>query len=249
MSDLHLEFAPFEVPSLPEDHETTLLLAGDIAVGERPHTYVDFLIKASAQFAHVVYVPGNHEYYGGNIGTTWQFMKDTMAEALGTVRNLHMINNETVTVGDTTIIGATLWTDFLNGNPLEMLNAQAMMNDYRKIREGKRKIRPYDTLKLHQKSKFYIFQQLRALRPEGSNEGPMNDILIMTHHAPSTKSISPQYANSPVNGSYANNLPIPVTWVHGHVHTSNDYYAPARVLSNPRGYEDENKEFDPWLRF
>ena len=40
----------------------------------------------------------------------------------------------------------------------------------------------------------------------------------------------------------------PALWVHGHTHDSCDYQVGVtRVVCNPRGYEDENKRFDPEL--
>ncbi len=40
----------------------------------------------------------------------------------------------------------------------------------------------------------------------------------------------------------------PALWVHGHTHDSCDYHVGAtRVVCNPKGYEYENKAFDPEL--
>ncbi|MBL8934572.1 MAG: serine/threonine protein phosphatase, partial [Archangium sp.] len=58
-SDLHLEFAPFEPPDCAG--VDVVILAGDIDVKGRG-------VGFAKRFAcPVVYVPGNHEYYGGAI--------------------------------------------------------------------------------------------------------------------------------------------------------------------------------------
>ena len=79
--------------------------------------------------------------------------------------------------------------------------------------------------------------------------------VVVSHHAPSARSLDPRCADDPVDAGYASALePLiehlqPVAWIHGHVHRSVDYVvASTRVVCNPRGYADEpNREFDPGL--
>jgi predicted phosphodiesterase len=63
LSDLHTEFADF-VP--PETDADTIILAGDIGVG------VEGVRWAARYYPDrpVIYVPGNHEFYGHDIGVT-----------------------------------------------------------------------------------------------------------------------------------------------------------------------------------
>jgi len=65
LSDLHTEFADF---SPPETGADVVILAGDIGVG------VGGVEWAARRFSKVpvVYVPGNHEFYGHDIGLTDQ---------------------------------------------------------------------------------------------------------------------------------------------------------------------------------
>lgn len=77
-------------------------------------------------------------------------------------------------------------------------------------------------------------------------------IVIVTHHAPSLKSISEEYKNDLLSAAFASNLeylferyPNIKLWCHGHVHNSVDYkLGNARVIANPLGYGNENKNFD-----
>ena len=75
-------------------------------------------------------------------------------------------------------------------------------------------------------------------------------LIVMTHHAPTFKSIHPKYINDrQLNGAYASDLsdfildrPLIKYWLHGHIHATNDYMVgDCRVISNPRGYVMESK--------
>ncbi|MGB7300500.1 MAG: metallophosphoesterase, partial [Burkholderiaceae bacterium] len=82
--------------------------------------------------------------------------------------------------------------------------------------------------------------------------------VVVTHFAPSRKSIHPQFADSPLNACFVSDLEAhilrwqPDLWVHGHTHNSFDYsVGQTRVVCNPRGYAPggdlENPLFDPTL--
>lgn len=79
---------------------------------------------------------------------------------------------------------------------------------------------------------------------------------MITHHAPSFRSVSPRFAGSPLNGGFVSDLdgfiashPIRI-WIHGHTHDSFDYRIGAtRILANPFGYPGRirNPMFDPGM--
>ena len=89
--------------------------------------------------------------------------------------------------------------------------------------------------------------------------------IVMTHHAPSGRSLLGGRCTEALDASYASNLePLirqyaPDFWIHGHIHERCDYQlAGTRILANPRGYvraatgrhrpaEIENSQFDPGL--
>jgi hypothetical protein len=107
-----------------------------------------------------IYVPGNHEFYGCDIDRT---VEKARAAAAGT--NVHVMQDDTVTIGGITFLGATLWTDFdLFGDPdYAMATAGETMNDYRKIRmrSYELRLRPKNTLKRHMVSRDFIARELR----------------------------------------------------------------------------------------
>lgn len=154
-------------------------------------------------------------------------------------------------------LGCTLWTDFNlfgeGASVLARMDAQTKMNDYRVIRvsDRYRRLRPDDT-------HYYFQQSLSFLKRELAEpfDGPT---VVITHHAPSMRSISQRYRMDPLTPAYASNLddlmgPHINLWIHGHVHHSNDDDCHGtRVVSNPRGYQEPhqgtsgNPDFVPCL--
>jgi len=70
--------------------------------------------------------------------------------------------------------------------------------------------------------------------------------IVITHHAPSIKSVPEEYKNIPVTAAYASNLEDfilehqPIYWIHGHIHTPCQYnIGETDVICNPHGYIDE----------
>ena len=98
LSDLHLGFAPFERPRTEAD---VVVLAGDIA---RPREAVTWAMEFDRP---VLYVAGNHEFYGGSIEGTLAELK-RLCE--GT--NVHLLDDSELALGGVRFLGTTLWTDF-----------------------------------------------------------------------------------------------------------------------------------------
>jgi Icc-related predicted phosphoesterase len=67
--------------------------------------------------------------------------------------------------------------------------------------------------------------------------------VVVTHHAPSSKSVPPRYAHDLLTPAFASNLDVlmdgdrTALWIHGHMHDPFDYeICGTRVVCNPRGY-------------
>ena len=82
--------------------------------------------------------------------------------------------------------------------------------------------------------------------------------VVITHHAPSRRSIHPRFADSLLNACFVSDAERLLDgsrarlWIHGHTHDSFDYALNGtRVVCNPRGYVkngvNENPRFDPNL--
>ena len=240
LSDLHLEFAPFTMNDVRAD---VVVLAGDVHTGRNG---IKWILKTITD-RPVVYVLGNHEFYGQKIP---KLIRDIKEIAEGT--NVHVLENDKIEIGGVTFFGATLWTDFnLDGDPvLAEVAAQTGMTDFRRIRVSPtyRRFRPRDARLFHTQSLEWLAQQ-KTLASLGMRS------VIVTHHAPSRRSIPPRFLSDPLNPAFASNLERFVTesgaalWVHGHIHDHSDFkIAETRVIANPRGYPSEPyTSFDPNL--
>lgn len=142
LSDLHLEFADF-IPE-PTDAEV-VILAGDTHKGAKGIAW------AKQHFPNqiVLYVLGNHEYYGQAYP---KLLSEIRTQAQNS--NVQVLENDVFSFGDVTFLGCTLWTDFaLFGNPkLAGVYAMQHMTDYKKIRVSPTfsKLRSIDTATIHQ---------------------------------------------------------------------------------------------------
>jgi hypothetical protein len=241
LSDLHLSQGPLKIP---ENDADLVILAGDVA---RPKEAVSW----ASEFAKpVLYVPGNHEFYGGSIGGTVRELKQLCS---GT--KIHVLDNEELIVGGVRFLGATLWTDFnLFGEGEQrvaaMREALAFMRDFSRIRAGEATqtmFTPADSAALFKTHAGWLETKLAERYP-----GPT---VVITHHAPSRQSIHPRFSDSLLNACFVSAAEHLVDgsrarlWIHGHTHDSFDYLLNGtRVVCNPRGYskgaENENPLFD-----
>lgn len=233
LSDLHIEFAPFEPPPTEAD---IVILAGDTHVGIRGVEWA----KQAFPKQPVLYVLGNHEYYGQALPKIISKLR-TATEG----SNVTVLENDLIVIDDVTFFGCTLWTDFrlLNRERIATYIAQTCMNDFKQIRVSPqyRHLRPTDTMALHLESK--------RLLQEAINSGTQIEVII-THHAPSGRSIPSAFGDAVLDdllkAAYASALEKLVVesgakvWVHGHLHTGSEYQlGNTRVICNPRGYPSE----------
>lgn len=246
-SDIHLEHF-YSKESFSVGSGEVLILAGDIltakgfkTTGLLNKTYKHFLNSCSENYQTVLYVLGNHEHYGYCFDHTANKIKENLPN------NIYLLDNDKFVIGNWIFLGSTFWTDFRNENPLDMLWAHMNMNDYKSIRitNTYRKLNPNDILSQHKISKHYFNTQLEFYKNY--------NVFIISHMAPSYRSISEQYMGDDLNSSFANSLGEWITdnpqikyWIHGHCHNSSDYYiGECRIICNPYGYRGDNNEFNP----
>lgn len=221
--------------------QVILSIAGDAneidSSSGRSKRLVEALKKLSEIYRAVVYVPGNHEYYGGKINTA----DEKLVQWMEGVENFHYLNCGHVKIDNYNFIGATLWTDFDGGNPVKMLMCQQSMNDYRYIRKlflernECHRLNPQMVIGINREHLKFIKDKLTEL------QGQKN--IVVTHHSPSHRSITEGYKGDPLNAAYHNDLDSliedmqPIIWQHGHVHSFHRYkIGKTTVIANPRGY-------------
>lgn len=257
VSDLHLERIDLSedgkvLPRLPKDHKSILIVAGDLLPVKRLSRISAILEDWSQRFRHVLFVPGNHEHYGMNLSDSMmslRWLKDDSSE----MENVIVLNPGKIEIDGVTFIGSTLWSD-LDRNSFAarqavtaktMDGSRTVLADYCAIyKHDDVPITPDVTMSLHWKDRDFIFQEVDQCK-EGQK------IVVITHHLPSYSSVHPMYLHDTVTPSFASELGWEIQdrdillWVHGHTHSSCDYdINGTRILCNPKGYGDENHEFN-----
>jgi predicted phosphodiesterase len=246
-SDIHLEHS-YPGQYFDPGKGDVLILAGDILCahhlnknGYLNDIYRKFISDCSEDFETVLYVKGNHEAFSSNYEGAHKTIKSALPD------NFHLLENDTVKIGNTHFLGFTLWTNFFNEDPFEMMDAQSYMGDYSSIRIGSnyRKLNTNDTLGFHKNSINYLNSKLQELKDER--------VFVISHHCPTLQGIAPQFKNSRCNGSFCSDLDNLIlantnikNWVSGHVHTPYDFnIGQCRMSCNPRGYPGEKTRFNP----
>jgi len=226
LSDLHLEF----LKTFPKinGNANLAILVGDIGKITCSN-FIDFFKYMSETFKKVIYVPGNHEYYGKvPICELKQMYKDELSK----FPNISLLDNDTVEYDGYRFIGSTLWS-----NP----ESAKGLNDFKMIhkKEGDNvvPISIYDFKAMHVEAKDFIKDELA--------KDDMPKILV-THFPPLRNGTShPKYF--PPNPYFANtledldfNLKNVKAWLSGHTHFSYDFEKDGiRFLSNQFGYPGE----------
>lgn len=230
-SDLHLEGRKYEIMELPDDGETTLILAGDIHTGDNA---TDFLLPLIARFQDVVYVMGNHEFYWNDMDKTRKWWRAAQRYK----NNFHVLDNGVLEYHDMRIIGTTLWTQT---NDPEMAR---YMNDYNVIYKNGTVLTPEDTRELFLQNVEFLTEEL-----DKPYDGKT---VVVTHHAPVEACVQPNWVGHFLNKCFHANLEWMLEkydidmWFHGHMHqTVHTTYEGVEIFANPRGYagDDSNPNF------
>jgi predicted phosphodiesterase len=244
LSDLHLGFGALD---RPENDADLVILAGDVS---RPREAAAWAMRFGKP---VLYVLGNHEFYGSSLDGAANQLKRLCA---GT--QVHVLDDSEIVIGRVRFLGTTLWTDFeLFGDGEEQASAKSqarrLMRDFSRIRSTEAAdavFTPEDSAALFERQAGWLDNRLDV-----HHDGPT---VVITHHAPSRRSIHPRFADSLLNACFVSDAERLVgadrvqLWIHGHTHDSFDYLVNGtRVVCNPRGYAkggvNENPLFDPDL--
>jgi hypothetical protein len=262
ISDLHIDIfnnAWRDPPALDVDG---LIVIGDTT---NPMTSgMPWIAETFASVPNIIWVPGNHCYYRGALGSgeenTFYQEQTARAREMAARLGITFLQNDTVEIcgrnGDGTVrfVAATMWSDF-SILPRAMTVKDAMSqsqkgwyeggwrnyerdyhNDFREIRFGGP----------GSKNRFTPAQMLALHREskeffERALATPFDgDTVAITHMGPAESveagTHSWLYGWSDLQHTMHGPL-APRYWLHGHVHKSLDYtIGDTRVICNPRGY-------------
>lgn len=258
LSDLHLEFLPLVPAGSAAD---VVVLAGDIDLGVSGISWG----RLSFPDQEVVYVAGNHEFYGHD----WDTLLDDLREEARR-QHVHFLENDAVDIGGVRFLGTGLWTNFdlfgADRRAEAMRAAQCYMTDFARISvsrpqagfnpiKGKSWPGGHSLLvpKLVRSRHLASRHWLQARLAESTDR----KTIVVTHFLPSAQSVADRFKQDLTSAAFASDLDClmgnAALWVHGHTHDSFDYTLNGtRVVCNPRGYcefsgsgmECENPLFD-----
>lgn len=229
LSDLHLEFnSKRKVQVHPE--ADAIVLAGDIHV--KPTSLHKFFRKLRLQKdVSIIYVLGNHEYYGHS------FTQETVDEYRKACveSGVTLLDNQDVFIDDVRFIGSTLYSDI--SRPESAFHVERLLTDF-KVVEGMSINAWQDRFNRDRK---YLVDALNA------NSG--YPTVVVTHFCPlwMPDVIDPQFSGQMSNAGFHSDLfnlieqYQPDVWIYGHSH----YNAPkvfvgkTRVVCNQIGYPHE----------
>ncbi|NEI61253.1 metallophosphoesterase [Rhizobium leguminosarum] len=177
----------------------------------------------------VVLVLGNHDYYGSSISSALE-----SARRLVDGSGIHLLENDTVIVGNCRFIGATLWTDFavsigddehispeerrvkaLELVPSRMMDFQCIYRSDPRRTDENGMVTAWEILERHKESRKFIDRELSVEYPGRT--------VVVSHHAPLMQSFDPIFFGSLTNAAFASDLSDlimrrrPSLWIHGHI--------------------------------
>lgn len=242
LSDTHLEMLS-SVPEIPVEKSTgILLLVGDIGTfgtGKNQTSRIDqFFDACKNKFDDVIYIAGNHEYYGMiPIPEV-----DEMARNLCGKHGIHFLQNESIEINGVSFFGGTMWTDLDYGNFMAMVQVRMALNDYKRIMIDDRHIlSPDDVIALHE-------QFCTAIRKWNQIEKSGGKTVVISHHCPSLEYDTNGFPYSAISHAFSLSDDSlireikPDLWVFGHTHSKcglnyvHECGKITHVVSNPMGY-------------
>jgi predicted phosphodiesterase len=229
---MHLEFwHPWHmrpVGAVPECD--VLVLAGDILTLKFSEEEMKEIWKAFSEKAKLVlYLPGNHEFYGTNVELGLAVLRQMEASFPNNVKMLTPDEKHIHVHEGRRFLGGTLWFSDDGTNQ----GYERFLGDFSHIRGFK----PW-VYEENKRTKEFLYKNVHK-----------GDVVV-THHLPSERSIAPKFKKSSLNRFFA--FPCddliasarPALWLHGHTHGSCDYkHGDTRIVCNPMGYPGDVSEY------
>lgn len=244
LSDIHDDASRDHVGNwrIPSTDADVIVVAGDIA-GPLATQGRDWLeAQVNRLGVPIVVVAGNHDFWHASLDREIDRFRDRLQ-----VDGIYPLAGDCATVAGIRFIGATLWTDYaLTGDVDAGMEAHRRISsrELDKILSGTGRVRPKatteDILAAHE-------HDLEQLEYELWRPSKIPTIVV-THHAPSAKSLRNGVIEGYGDAAYASDLEWmmldyrPELWIHGHVHHRVDYtVGETRVMCNPRGFVGPQK--------
>ncbi|KAF2871580.1 Metallo-dependent phosphatase-like protein, partial [Massariosphaeria phaeospora] len=219
-----------------------LFLLGDIGLTRHPalFTFLRTLLAHSPRLT-IFYVPGNHEAYGLTLAASTARLHVFECEFRG---RFWVMERRRVDLGArVTVLGCTLWSRITEAQEAKCWSTMA---DFRA--EGG--IQEWDVAAhnaCHARDLAWLNARVRAIQ----TTSPDRDIVILTHHCPSTdpRASDPRHVNSSISEGFSTDLSREACWrsasvklwAFGHTHWNVQYVDDTEgremlVVANQKGY-------------
>lgn len=233
VSDFHLEFRQNKEETFwqtfPKTEADVIICAGDITSLGLPDSTVRYHFeKLCDRFERVVYVPGNHEYYGtcpSDVAHRLNLLEAEFSPHLNILKA-----GRTFTYNGQRFIGDTMW--FVDKPEVHIF--RRMISDSFQIKE----LFPW----CFTQSSVFLNYLRDTVRP---------DDIVITHHLPTDYGTASHWKLSPTQPYFLNdaakryvdnpNTIKPKAWIFGHTHEKQHFQLyGTEFICNPIGYPGEN---------
>jgi len=232
-SDFHFEFGDFieAVFSIMDIDVELVVIPGD--VGNSDSIIKNLKVIDKITKCPVIYVPGNHEYYGSS------FTEMNKIFSTITFDNVSVLNPGEVIIDDILFVGGV---GNIDGSYEEISRWKfPQYTDFSAISDFEKRT------DLGKYEHNYIFKSLELHKTRKK--------VVITHTMPSVRCISEKYQGSFLNPCFVNSwddiiyLQEPDVWFYGHTHEKNEIIIYNTILMcNPHGYRNENPSWN-WEYF
>lgn len=229
VSDIHLEFR--NPPVRLRNTAPYLILAGDIGrldLERHEDSLKSFLKDCVSRWKRVIYVPGNHEFYGLSLSEGKSKLRD-ICRQLGVT----LLAPGVVKIDNVTVVGDILWSNPENECIFECISDGMCIVDFNYN----------DYIEEHEKS-------LCFLRKIVSRE----KCIVVTHHAPDLEIA--KHPHSDLETCFGTDILDTfdkkniIAWIYGHTHMNKAANINGvELLTNQMGYPDEITDFDENLTY
>jgi predicted phosphohydrolase len=207
-----------------------LVLAGDIGSFYKYEQLYNFIKDIVGYFNHVLYIPGNHEYYlpPGYAPKSHSELLECSNKLDKAFDNFNVLHRRSIQIGDVCIVGATLWSDLQCELPRFIVRINGMDTESYK--------RQHET-DLRYLTAMVGYCKTNKLR-----------MICVTHHPPTYDVMKNASKRAKYISLYASNLDYMLkkedidTWICGHVHSNFDFTSTlgSRIIGNQRGKPKDN---------
>eukprot|EP00792_Barthelona_sp_PAP020_P006659 TRINITY_DN3052_c1_g2_i1.p2 TRINITY_DN3052_c1_g2~~TRINITY_DN3052_c1_g2_i1.p2 ORF type:complete len:281 (-),score=67.68 TRINITY_DN3052_c1_g2_i1:2439-3281(-) len=243
ISDLHLEFfdnltqaiETLHIHLADENHSKILIVCGDVCSLETANKTIfdEFFHYISSEFKQIIYVAGNHEYYGSNFRLTLNEIKARLLS----YDNIKFLEKDSIKINNLTIVGTTLWS-LPDKHCLKFF--KSFSSDFKCIKNPSEGIvSSLDFIIEHKKCLEYLENVMNNLESE-------ERVLIASHHVPGLCDVIDRHVRrkelvslygSDLREFLCRHKNKIVLWCCGHCHQQiRKKLHGVNIVSNPFGY-------------